>query len=355
MGGATSFISSMLTAITVILVLGLAYLAYSSYTSNWYNPISAFLGNLGTNQTGQVPITTISQHGNTSQTNAQLDAYALNLINTDRHQFGLQNVTLSNETSGQQHAQNMLANYYFSHWDIYGMKPYMRYTLVGGNGAVAENVAYRYSASCLFSVCSGNVNVPVALKQMEYSMMYNDSACCNNGHRDDILDPHHNQVSIGIAYNSSSAYFVEDFVNNYISWNNFGVNQATAEMYLSGAAQTGYNLASVLVTYDAPVVNMTRVQLDNTSSYSFGKQVAGVASNPAYYYPGLTTILADQYTTNGRSFSVAFNLKSLIAKFGPGEYTVLIWLNDTTGSSFIASTYTIFVGNGNTIYLPSKI
>lgn len=301
-------------------------------------------------------ISTTAVPYNNSANSTQLEYYALSLINHDRQQYGLDNVTLSPEPSAQQHAQSMLAYNYFSHWDIYGLKPYMRYTLLGGTGASSENVAYQYSSSCdLLGICSGGINPGKSIQSMEYSMMYNDSACCNNGHRDDILDPHHNQVSIGIAYNSSSAYFVEDFVNNYISWNNFGVNQATAEMYLSGAAQTGYNLASVLVTYDAPVVNMTRVQLDNTSSYSFGKQVAGVASNPAYYYPGLTTILADQYTTNGRSFSVAFNLKSLIAKFGPGEYTVLIWLNDTTGSSFIASTYTIFVGNGNTIYLPSKI
>jgi hypothetical protein len=47
----------------------------------------------------------------------------------------------------------------------------------------------------------------------EWAMMNNDLQCCNNGHRNNILDPRANRVSIGIAYDSSShiIYFVEDF------------------------------------------------------------------------------------------------------------------------------------------------
>ena len=62
--------------------------------------------------------------------------YALSLINSDRQSKGLQNVTLSDVDSGQRHADEMLAYHFLSHWDTKGFKPYMRYTLEGGKGAV---------------------------------------------------------------------------------------------------------------------------------------------------------------------------------------------------------------------------
>ena len=36
----------------------------------------------------------------------------------------------------------MLAKYYLGHVDSGGMKPYMRYSLAGGLGAVGENAGY---------------------------------------------------------------------------------------------------------------------------------------------------------------------------------------------------------------------
>src|SRR5690348_6337980 len=142
---------------------------------------------------------------------------------------------------------------------MYGMKPYMRYTLVGGTQGVAENIAYQSGSYCTLLFCNGNINPSNALQEMEYSMMYNDSACCNNGHRDNILDPNHNQVSIGIAYNSSTIYFTEDFIDSYIFWNGNSPSFANGgETYLSGTLANGYKLSSVFVTYDAPVANMSR-------------------------------------------------------------------------------------------------
>src|SRR5690242_9097656 len=78
-------------------------------------------GNSTTTVTPTTLPTTISSGGNQS-----LYEYALSLINNDRAQYGLSPVTLSNEPSAQQHSQSMLDNHYFSHWDMYGMKPYMR-------------------------------------------------------------------------------------------------------------------------------------------------------------------------------------------------------------------------------------
>ncbi len=73
----------------------------------------------------------------------ELVNYTLSIITNDRMSSNLQNVTLSQITSAQQHADDMLKNHYFSHWDTQGYKPYVRYTLAGGTGAVDENLAYQ--------------------------------------------------------------------------------------------------------------------------------------------------------------------------------------------------------------------
>jgi uncharacterized protein YkwD len=290
----------------------------------------------------------------------QLVNYTLHLINRDRQTYGLRNVTLSPIPSGQQHADSMLQYGYFSHWDVYGMKPYMRYALVGGTGSVQENIAYTKSGitACIAALCNtyGNLNATKALQQMEYNMMYNDSACCNNGHRDNILDPNHNQVSIGIAYNRTSIYLVEDFVDNYIDWFNSTPATGNGDVYLKGGILGGYRLSSIEISYDPPVSNMSLQQLDSTSDYSYGQAIAGIVSSPLYYYPSIATIVADNYYTNGNDFYVTFNMDKLVSQYGAGEYTTAIWLNGTaSNSSFVGSTYTIFVNQNGTTYVPSSV
>ncbi|MDE1833239.1 MAG: CAP domain-containing protein [Candidatus Micrarchaeota archaeon] len=297
--------------------------------------------------------TTVQQGGNPNAT--QLDYYVLSLINRDRAQYGLGSVTLSPEPSAQQHSASMLAYNYFSHWDPFGMKPYMRYTLLGGLGAASENVATNYSTICIGPICRGNLNVNASLASMEYDMMYNDQQCCNNGHRDNILDPNHNQVSIGIAYNSSRIYLTQDFIDSYIGWTD-GPGYSNGEVVLEGNLQPGYAIDSVELTYDPAVQNMTREQLNATSEYGYGTTIAGVARGPLYYYQGIATIDADSYQTSGSSFAIRFNMSGMVRQYGAGEYTVLVWLNSTTNSTgFIGSTYTIFVDGSGAAYAPSNV
>ncbi|MCL4379092.1 MAG: CAP domain-containing protein [Candidatus Marsarchaeota archaeon] len=284
--------------------------------------------------------------------------YALSLINQVRSSYGLQNVSLSGERSGQQHADSMLQYGYLSHWDIYGMKPYMRYTLLGGTGAVEENVAYIRNESCSLLGCRGTINVDSAIRSMEDSMLYNDSQCCNNGHRYNILNPNHNQVSIGVAYNSSTVYLVEDFIDNYIAWSGGTPAYSNGYVSLSGSAQSGYSISQVLVSYDAPVSNMSAAQLWNTSSYSYGQEIAGVASSPLYYYQGIETIDANRYSINGQSFSISFNINKQVSQYGPGEYTLMVWLsNGGSGenSTFVGATYTIFINGSGGSYTPKFV
>ncbi|MDE1824882.1 MAG: CAP domain-containing protein [Candidatus Micrarchaeota archaeon] len=315
---------------------------FPSQPTTTFHPVSGGGAITSSTNTTTVQTTTFEQ---SNQSNQSLYYYALSLINQDRQQYGLSNVTLSSESSGQQHAQSMLDNNYFSHWDIWGLKPYMRYTLLGGTGAVSENIAYQSSSQCVLSICSGTLEPKAALEKMEYSMMYNDSACCNNGHRDNILNPYHTQVSIGIAYNLSTIYFVEDFIDSYINWNGGTPSYSgpSGSVHLLGTLLSGATLSYIQVAYDPLVAGMSRTQLDNTKEYGYGKIVAGVVQSPRYYYQGIDTIVADSYSSQDGGIDISFGLKNLTSQYGAGEYTVMTWLNDSSGKSFVGASYTLFL------------
>jgi uncharacterized protein YkwD len=275
----------------------------------------------------------------TTEEQQDLVNYALSLINTDRQANGLQNVTLSNIDSGQEHADDMLKNGYFSHWDLNGYKPYMRYTLAGGQGAVAENDAWQPDYPYF--------GLEQSIKNMEWQMMYNDSAE-NWGHRDNILNPLHNEVSIGIAYDSNDVYFVEDFINNYISWSQLSVNGNKVTMQGNIQGQS-FNIRQIDVFFDNPSP-LTVNQLNNPpyqDGYTAGTYTAIVvppASSGHYYnWTGISQqgIVADSWNQNGNSLQITFSLSKAIAAYGNGIYTLYLETSSSTADSL--TTYSIWI------------
>jgi uncharacterized protein YkwD len=277
--------------------------------------------------------------------------YTLGLINTNRASDGLSPVTLSNIPSAQQHSDSMLYYGYFSHWDTQGYKPYMRYTLLGGTGSVAENIALD---SCTSSPANATLLTvaPCSLKAIEnginnseWGMMYNDVGCCNNGHRDNILDPLHDQVSIGIAYNSDTGalYFVEDFQNDYIALSTPIVNSGY-QIEVAGSMTSAENVSQIGIYYDASPQAMNVSQLDQTSEYGPGTFVGGVLPPCAIgceYYSGAVTVYASSWQVNSDSITVDFSLNDFIKADGTGVYTMYVQTGSSTADSIL--TYSIFV------------
>lgn len=369
------FMSSLVNALLVFIILALVavvfYMRSAALENLFGGVVNSVQGMTNPSQAynyTQIPVAS-GQSQNVSENvsgevigipainQSQLADYALSLINHDREQYNLSPVTLSNVPSAQQHADSMLYYDYFSHWDIYDLKPYMRYTLLGGNGSVSENIAYQSSKTCLANICKGTINPNKSLQSMEYGMMYNDSVCCNNGHRDNILNPYHNQVSIGIAYNGSTIYFVEDFVNNYIKWADtspiYGNN---GEIYLYGSLYPVYSanftVSQIYMSYDPPLQNLTTSQLPQ-GSYSYGGNIAGIVGNSSIYYPALYTIIANNYYVSSKYFTIDFNISNLTKKYGAGEYTAIVLLQDIRNNQTLeGSTYTIFINSSGKQYIP---
>lgn len=271
---------------------------------------------------------------------ATLVNYTVGLINSDRAHSGLGPVVVSTIESGQQHADSMLYYGYFSHWDTQGFKPYMRYTLLGGTGAVEENIAYeRWTGPHFLTTQS----IEKGLSDLEYQMMYNDSACCSNGHRDNILGALHNRVSIGVAYSPTALYLVEDFENYYIhlSWSVSG-NYAVS---LSGTQIAPVDPSQITVFYDSYPAAETIGQLNNSPhSYDQGTFIGGVlppCSLSCPYYQGQTTVHADVWQFRGAAADVQFSLANFVARFGPGVYTV--YLQQGTDSTSALTSVSLFV------------
>jgi uncharacterized protein YkwD len=261
--------------------------------------------------------------------------YALSLINSDRQTNGLQSVTLSSINSGQQQAEEMLKKGYFSHWDMQGYKPYMRYTLAGGQGAVAENCAWQGMTGNILSI-----DVKSTIKDMEWRMMYDD-ASSNWGHKDNILNALHNKVSIGIAYDNHNVYFVQDFEDDFVSWSQLSVsnNQVTMSGNINSQQRS---IQQIAIYYDnpAPLTVNQLEQAPYNHGYAPGTFVGLVLTGNWQAQDGIT-ITADNWQIDGNSFLISFSLSEAIATNGKGVYTLYVQTGYSTADSL--TTYSIWV------------
>ncbi len=330
-------LKKVITLSIIALIIGVLIWSSPQFFSN--NPNSSVSPNPSPNSsvpsttpsnTPPLPDTTPSNTLPQTFSHEELTNYALSLVNTDRQSKGLQNVTLSSIDSGQRHADDMLANHFFSHWDTNGYKPYMRYTLAGGKGSVSENGAW-------YSISYG-LEPLKALKQLEYDMMYDD-ASSNWGHRDNILNSFHNKVSIGIAYDNTDLYFVEDFEDDYISWSMLSLsNQVQMQGTILKAGET---ISQVAIYYDNPT-SLTSQQLSHApyqDGYDSGTYVGmGVSPPPAgsqYQQPkeGIL-IIANAWSETGQNFNINFDMSAAFAQRGRGVYTLYLW---TDSNNYLTS------------------
>ena len=237
-------------------------------------------------------------------TKEELYQYALQVVNQDRKAHGLNPVTLSNISSAQSRADDMLNAEYFSHWNTDGVKPYVVYTKLGGQGNVDENISVTV-AYCPVSSCMPNSFDPFKqINDSEYNMMYKDAGSYW-GHRDNILDPYHTSVNFGIAYTNQRFYFVEHFETNLVKWQTIKLDGN--QLHLVGQMPQGYSLYQIEVFADPAPKSLTNSELDGASPYDVGYYDQGdfagiILPQPASgtHYPECSQGEAILQTTKGK-------------------------------------------------------
>ncbi len=286
----------------------------------------------------------------------ELANFTLAVINKDRAAAGVSPVTLSDVPSGQQHADSMAYYRYFSHWDNQGMKPYMRYTVLGGIGSMAENAALNYcntsppdSPHAIAAPCSIQT-IENAISGSEWAMMNNDTTCCNDGHRANILAPMHNRVSVGIAYNSTTVYLVQDFEDSYFTSGSIQVSSGVVtfqgSMYqdIPGWMRSSSG-AEIAVYYDPTPgkINLSELALLTScdhynqlkmppscqyqGAYTPGTQISTVFGPcPARFVcSGGNYTYAQVWQESSGNFEIIFSMSELISAHGNGVYTFYLW------------------------------
>src|SRR5215203_1794630 len=214
--------------------------------------------------------------------------YALQKINEDRRRFNLSALNLSYNEAAQVHAEELFDSRSNStHWSMDGMKPYMKFSSYGGTGFVQQNIATRgYSNNDTVDKCRegtllcDRIDPYGEIDFTEWSMMYNDTECCNDSHRDNILDKHHTDVSIGIAYNDYYFVIVQNFENNYLQFNK-PLIQGNENIQIAGNL-SGHNIDSIGIYYDQTPSAWLYEKNRDKNSYELGKFVALVVKPPPF-------------------------------------------------------------------------
>lgn len=287
---------------------------------------------------------------------ADLVQYALNKINEDRSRLNLSPVQLSRNPAAQIQAENILKAKHIGHWTTDGMKPYMLYSVYNGSGGVSQNVATE-------SNYGGTINPYRAIDAAERTMMYNDSLCCNDVHRQDILYKYHTHASIGIAYDEDYFAMVQNFENNYIHFNEpFIDDKDERRVQISGQLLSpvisDISLYGLDIYYDETPSYIQYEKHKDDKSYEFGKLVGFVFSpmdfnewfeylrskiysamgiSLSYYSP----FPADKWLVDSKSVDIKFDISPVLKK--EGVYTVVLYLKDKEKNLFPATSYSIFV------------
>jgi hypothetical protein len=262
----------------------------------------------------------------------QLKQYALGKINADRERFGLGPVEFSHNIAAQKHAEDMLATKIPSYWTTGGEKPYMAYSRYGGLGAVAQNVAMSGSPEYYADCASGEhmcdtVDPFEQVDLHQYGMVYTDSD------RDNILDPFHTHVSIGIAFDDYTFVMVQNFENNYIELDQLPAKRANY-VELAGSIPRG-EIRSISVHYDEKP-SLQLYEQNRDAPYGMGELVAAVVP------PGNSTsqeIAADYWAVERGSIEIGFSLNSVNER--EGVYTVVVVFEDKDGNVFSILSYSL--------------
>ncbi|HEY9406644.1 MAG TPA: CAP domain-containing protein [Nitrososphaera sp.] len=280
----------------------------------------------------------------------ELVQHVLNRINKDRADFGLLPVELSSNQAAQIHAEDVFGTRQISHWMTNGEKPYMTYTQYDGEGSVQQNVAIAGFSPEQYEQCVTNVLIkceeiePLStIDQLQYEMMYNDKECCNDGHKDNVLNPRHTHVSIGIVYDQYYLALVQNFENNY------GLDvdvEDSSEIEISGTLLEG-QLDHIAIYYDEMPTRAAYEQNKDLLSYSAGELVAVIVKPlpPGYYYEsleGYDIIEADRWIEQSDSVNIGFDLADAVEE--DGAYTLFALVKDGE-EVFDVTSYSVFVNS----------
>lgn len=245
-------------------------------------------------------------------------AAAFSELNRIRRAFNLPEVSFVNLKVTEYRVRYMRDNDLFSHYDAQGIQPAYYFTyLDGGQMAFEEN---------LFMVeCGGsgkcNINVVERAAEGVSMMVYNDASSLW-GHRDSLLDPCNNKVSIAAAWSDSKFYMAVHMVADWVNWvslPSYRNGVFSMKGYVSLPPPKSYGFYPIIVYKDKP-----DPAKKYKSSYDYGAVYAIVVppDKIGYYYPGALTVYAERYVLRNTGSSWYIEAEFSLPVSESGIYTI---------------------------------
>ncbi|MBI67604.1 MAG: hypothetical protein CL777_02520 [Chloroflexi bacterium] len=282
----------------------------------------------------------------TSEDETDAKNYLLRLINRDRNAHGVPPVDLGANIAAQLHADDMLKHGYIGHWWVDGRKPYMVYAETGGRSYASENVAFSgwmdkdwdlddcdsYNVICEMGDHTDDI------KDHQWAMMYDD-AHADWGHRDNILNPTHRTVHLGITWNKKRLALVQHFSGGDAVAQSLPVLSSSAELNFTMKKNiNGMEVSRAFVSFDPLPSDRSPQAINRLESYCVGggftsdcpEPIAMILRppNPGFEYIDLDSndLIADKWIDKDTDFSFSVKTKGLLQK--PGVYTLSVFSND---------------------------
>jgi hypothetical protein len=274
--------------------------------------------------------------------------YMLTLINRDRASILLKSVVLDDlaTKAAQLHSDDMAENSYLSHFDRDGGNPIRRYTAIGGTGYVMENVHFDLTGDMNISeppVDMQLTDAPAFTKRQLENMeakFFNETPP-HDGHRKNILGPHHTAVGIGLSVAARSGRgtrmtCVQDFLDDYGEFSAIPKTAVPGEQFiLQGKLNEGLKLVNIDVLYEELPKPMTVEQLNHTSAWGPPNDRIVTFFPPPYKSPATVSV---SEVGNNSEFAVTISTKN----WAPGLYYLVVWITkNDPNDAFIASLRTL--------------
>lgn len=201
----------------------------------------------------------------------ELRRYALELINKDRADHGAAPVRLGGNGSAQAHAEDALRHRYVGHWTVEGLKPYMLYRQHGGGGIVGQNAAgSMLTADCAAPGIVCNPEPPEeSIASLQWGMMYDD-AHADWGHRDTIINPHYDTVSLGIAHSNQGTAYYQHFEYTGLEWRQPPAINDGVLTFAARPLDSNYRIVNAVIHYDPIPQPRTPAEIHGLQPYCTG-------------------------------------------------------------------------------------
>ena len=295
--------------------------------------------------------------------------YMLNLINHERRKVGVGDVTMGENKAAQIHANACLQSRVVSHWDLNGLKPYVRYSLTGGYQNNGENwFGQEHFGNSYVSNLKTEID-----RSMEWLMN-------SPGHRAAILDRWYRKVNVGLAFSDKSFVAIQHFEGDFVEFERMPTI-ADGVLRISGRIKEDVRHCDpedmlVDIWFDPPPSKLSAAQLLRVNGYDGGTIVGSLRRPlpPGYtwqqYWESLEVkclrrpedisydspepvsceerqavtkeayeanqqlrvstvsfplITAQNWTVQGSHFSITANIRPVTERTGPGIYSLMLW------------------------------